>query len=232
MGGVPMLVRVLRALCGSGRVGRVFVSIDRPEVLESVPELAEQIAAGSLVARRAMDSPSRSVLDVLEGPADGEPVLVTTADHALLTAEWVDHFAREAESSDADVLVGVVAASVVRASHPEAVRTYLPLRGGSYSGANLFAFRGAEARRAAAFWVRAEQFRKRPWRLVSVFGASALLRFALRRLDLDAALAIVSRTMETRVGVVKLPFAEAAIDVDRPADHALSTRILAARGGD
>lgn len=227
--GIPMLVRVVRALRAAGRIGRVFVSIDRPEVLEGVAELAALIGDGSLVPRRAKDSPSRSVVDVLEGPADGEPVLVTTADHALLTSEWVDHFVDAAEASARDVLVGLVEGSVVRSRYPEAVRTYLPLRGTSFSGANLFAFRTASARRAAAFWVRAEQFRKRPWRLVSVFGPSALLRFAFGRLDLDAALEIVSRAMQTRVGAIELPYPEAAIDIDRPSDLTLTTHILATR---
>ena len=58
-------------------------------------------------------------------------------------------------------------------------------------------------------------------------GPSTLLAFALRRLDLDAALERVSHAMQVRVEAVRLPFAEAAIDVDRPSDLALVTRILA-----
>jgi hypothetical protein len=122
--------------------------------------------------------------------------------------------------------VGLVRAEVVRARYPESVRTYLRLGAGAYSGANLFAFLTPTARRAAAFWVRAEQFRKRPWRLASAFGPVSLLLYAAGRLDLDAALERVSRAMGVRVRAVLLPFAEAAIDVDRPADLALVERIL------
>ena len=86
-----------------------------------------------------------------------------------------------------------------------------------------------EARRVAAFWIRAEQFRKRPWRLVAALGPMAVLLFGLGRLDLDAAFARISRAAQARVRPVRLPFPEAAIDVDRPADLALVSRILSQR---
>ena len=57
----------------------------------------------------------------------------------------------------------------------------------------------------------------------------SLLLFALGRLDLDAAFDRVSRAAKARVRPVRLPFPEAAIDVDRPADLALVSRILSRR---
>jgi GTP:adenosylcobinamide-phosphate guanylyltransferase len=227
VGGTPMLVRVVRALRATASVERIAVSIDEPAVLDDVPELAALIAEGSLVPHTSRSSPSRSVLAVLETLAGDEKLLVTTADHPLLTRDMIDHFV--ASDADADVLVGVVAASLLRARYPESTRTYLRLRDDAYSGANLFAFRTASAQRAAAFWVRAEQFRKQPWRLASVFGPTALLLFVLRRLDLEAAFERVSRAMGVRVRPVRLPFPEAAIDVDRPTDLVLASRILEER---
>jgi hypothetical protein len=57
-----------------------------------------------------------------------------------------------------------------------------------------------------------------------------LLLFGLRRLGLEAALERASRVIGCRVRSVPLPFAEAAIDVDRPSDLDLASEILAARG--
>ncbi len=221
--GVPMLLRVVRALRAASRIDRIAVSIDDPAALSAIPDLT----ANGAEVHRSLSSPSRSVLDVLERRGDADKLLVTTADHPLLTPEMVDHFAAADDGSQADVLVGVVARSLLRERYPDSTRTWIPLRGDRYTGANLFAFRTLEARRAARFWVRAERFRKRPWRLASVFGTGTLLALALRRLDLDAALEQVSRAMQARVEAVRLPFAEAAIDVDRPSDLALVTRILA-----
>ncbi len=224
--GVPMLLRVLRTLRSSPRVGRLVVSIDDPSAAEAVPEIAADVERGELELHRSLSSPSRSVLDVIDRVAQGEPLLVTTADHALLSEPVLTCFLDGAEASGADLSVGLVSRRVLEARFPGARRTYLPFRDDAYSGANLFAFRTREARRAAEFWMRAESFRKRPWRLVGSFGPVALTLFLLRRLDLDDALARASRSIGARVAPVRLPFAEAAVDVDRPEDLELVTRLL------
>ena len=223
--GVPMLLRVVRTLRAAPGVGAIHVSIDDPAALDDVPELAEARAAGVLHVRRSLDSPSCSVLDALESVGTA-PVLVTTADHALLSGEMVATFLAGAEETGADVGVGLVSRGLLEARFPGSKRTWLPFRDDDYSGANLFLFRTPEARRVAAFWRRAESFRKRPWRLVSAFGPVSLALFLLRRLDLDAALARASRTVGARIAAVRMPMAEAAVDVDRPADLALVTEIL------
>lgn len=224
-----MLLRVVRTLRAARDVESIAVSIDDPRALDDEPELKALVAEGALRVHRSRESPSRSVSDALASRVAGEPLLVTTADHALLTPLMVDHFAAVCASSEADVLVGLVAASRLRARYPETTRTYVKLRGEAWTGANLFCFRTDLARRAAAFWVRAEQHRKHPWGLASAFGPISLLLFLLRRLDLDAALARASRAIGASIRAVSLPFPEAAIDVDRVTDLALAERILAER---
>jgi len=227
--GVPMLVRVIRTLRAAPSIAAIVVSIDDPAALDAVPELCALVAAGALQLRRSESSPSRSVVVMLEALPAGAPVLVTTADHALLTPAMVEHFTHACARASADVYVGLVAASLLRAHYPESTRTYLPMRDDLYSGANLFAFLSPQAKRAAEFWVRAEALRKQPWRLALAFGPRALFLFWRRRLDLDAALERVSRVIGARVRAVRMPFAEAAIDVDRASDLALATRIVAQR---
>ncbi|HEX5065687.1 MAG TPA: nucleotidyltransferase family protein [Myxococcota bacterium] len=226
--GVPMLVRVVRALRAAG-LTRLHVSIDAPELLDAVPELAELRRAGALRVLASENSPSRSVAAAL-APDDMLPCLVTTADHALLTPAMIQHFLRAACDADADLLIAMVAATVVQAAYPETKRTYLRLRGESWSGANLFAFRTLRARKVADFYVRAERFRKQPWRLVAAIGPSLLLQYALRRLDLDTALAAGSPRLGARVAAVHMPQPEAAIDVDKEADLVLAEQILRKRG--
>jgi GTP:adenosylcobinamide-phosphate guanylyltransferase len=227
--GVPMLVRVIRTLRAAPSIDKLVVSIDDPSALDEVPELRALVAQGALEVRRSARSPSLSVMAALESRTAGEPVLVTTADHALLTPAMVEHFTLACRQGDADLRVGLVAASLLRARFPDSKRTWLPLRDDLYSGANLFGFLTPQARRAAGFWVRAEALRKQPWRLALAFGPRALIAFWRRRYDLDSALEQISRVIGARVEAVRMPFAEAAIDVDRAADLALATRILAER---
>lgn len=229
VGGTPMLLRVLRALRATRGVGHITVSIEEPAALGSLPELDALVRDGALAIHRSLPSPSRSVQDVLAGVPGERPLLVTTADHALLRPEIVERFLTDAEASGADLAIGLVGERLLRARFPESKRTFLRFRDDGYSGANLFLFRTARGRKAAAFWVRAERFRKRPWRLVSAFGPVALVLFLLRRLDLDQALERASHAIDARVAAIRLPFAEAAVDVDKPADLELARRLV---GGD
>ena len=211
--GVPMLVRVLTGLRTARLVRDIVVSIDDASVL------ADCAAAGDITFHASLSSPAASVLDYFEAHGARGPVLVTTADHALLSPVMVEYFCTAAQHSEADVVIGVVAAALFHASYPESRRTFLPLADGSWGGTNLFLLRTPQAARAVRFWVRAGQFRKR-------------LRFLFRRLDRPTALVQASRVLGARVGLVEMPFAEAAIDVDTPADLVTVERILTTRESD
>lgn len=229
VGGVPMLLRVVRSLRAARSVGRIVVSIDDPSALEGLAGLASPTTDGAVEGHTSLGSPSASVLDCFEQRGPRAPLLLTTADHALLTEEMIDHFCAAAAASAGDLVVAVVEAGVVRARFPDMRRTFIPLRGERVTGANLFVLRTPEAARVVGFWRRAERFRKQPWRLVATFGLPTLLQFALRRLDLDAALARASEVVGARIEAVRMPFPECAIDVDRPADLELAEQILAER---
>jgi len=224
--GVPMLVLVIRALRASEQIGGIVVSSDDPAILDGIPELRELTSSGALSGVRCGRSPSASVIEHLRRLGARQPLLVTTADHPLLTTEMVDYFCAAARRSCADVAVAAVAASLFRRRYPQSRRTFIPLRGESFSGANLFGFLTPEAGVAAEFWAGAEAFRKHPWRLARLFGSVSLALFVLGRLDLEAALARASRTIGARISVVEMPYPECAIDVDGPEDLALAARIL------
>ena len=224
--GIPMLLRVVRALREAKHVGEVRVSIDDAGALEAVPELAAWREAGELSVHASRESPARSVADALAG-ISGLPVLVTTADHALLTGARIDAFLEGAAASGADVAVGVVERGAFRDEAASAARTWLRLRCGDYTGANLFAFRNDRGRRAADFFARAERHRKRPWRMLAAIGPTLGVEYLAGRLDLDTAARHISRNVGARVRPVRLEESVAALDVDKPEDLALAERVLA-----
>lgn len=225
--GVPMLARVLKSLTGSPNIGRIVLCVDAPDILKELPEAAALADQGRLSTVPAGSSPSISVGAALRSLAAPYPLLVTTADHPLLTAAMVDHFC--AAATEGDVAVALAAATLVRRKYPGAVRTFYRLGRESYSGCNLFAFRTPHAARAAEFWAEMERHRKRPWRLIAAIGPATFLRFALELLDLRTAERLLSDRLGMTVRLIELPFAEAAIDVDKPADLSLAEAILADR---
>jgi len=230
VGGVSMLERVIATLRAVPGLGRIMVSIDRPDLARLDAGLTSLEATGTISLLPATGSPSRSVLEALERLED-RPLLLTTADHPLLTPEMVEHFLDLATKNGPDLAIGLVPERIVRARFPESKRTYLEFRDGGYSGANLFAFLGPASRRAAEFWVRAERLRKRPWRLAASFGLWSLALFLTRQLTLADAMERASRTIGARVEAIALPFAQAAVDVDRMGDLLLARRLLATEPG-
>ncbi|MEQ8355226.1 MAG: NTP transferase domain-containing protein [Kiloniellaceae bacterium] len=224
--GRAMLDRVVAALAASPHVGRIAISLRDPALAGQVAALAPLLESGRLVPLQAAETPSRSVLKAAAELDQLYPLLVTTADHALLTTQMVDYFCGKSVTSGAEVTAGLTASQVLLAGYPQSRRTYLRFRDEHYSGSNLFALLAAGSLKAVEVWLRAEQQRKRPWRIAAVFGPALLLGYLLRRYSLDEALDRISERLGMKIAAVKMPFAEAAIDVDKPEDLELAEKIL------
>ena len=164
---------------------------------------------------------------ILGDPATTFPLLVTTADHALLEPATVDEFCRAA--GNADLAVGVVERGTLMRRFPNAERTWLRFRGGAYTGANLFSLRSPDVRPAIEQWRAVEQDRKKAWRIMSLLGPAVLLTVALRLVSLDEVLAQLSGRLGLRLKAVKLSNPLAGVDVDKPEDHALAEAIIAGK---
>lgn len=222
VGGAPMLFRVLDALRACPGVSRIVVCADGArELLLSYPQ------GDTVLARPAADQPSRSVAAMLE--EFGAPLLVTTADHALLTQRMVAHFLATSPSG-ADVVAAVARAAVVEAAYPETRRTWLGFRDGRVTGCNLFLLRTGRAASLLATWALLERRRKRPAAIAGLIGPTTLLLYLSRALTLRGMLGRLGRTVGATLAVVDMPFADCAIDVDRPDDLALVRRIVSGHG--
>jgi CTP:molybdopterin cytidylyltransferase MocA len=228
--GIPMLQRLWRCLSTCPQIDRIYVCIDGVDQLETVPELALARQSGRLAVIAPATSPAASVATALTEIGLDRPLLITTADHPLLTPEMVSYFLGHVPA-EADFAVGVAEVAMISAAYPESIRTGYRLADKTYSGCNLFLARRSQAARIATFWQRMERFRKKPWRLVLEVGPFALLRFVCGWLDLSAAVAHLSRRTGVEIRAVNMPFPEAAIDVDKAADYALVTDILQRREG-
>ncbi|HVO83551.1 MAG TPA: nucleotidyltransferase family protein [Syntrophobacteria bacterium] len=226
-GGKPMVLRVLDALEEAREVKAVILCGPQRSVVEGTPALAARIGSGKVTWVMNRESPSSSTSHVLLTIPDTNPVVVTTGDHALLTALMVDHFCSEARSTGADIVVGLAPHLLVRAAFPETRRTVIRMRGGAYCTCNLFAFLTPRSRTVADFWQRVEQERKRTLRVIGAFGWWSVILYLLRLLSLKQGLERISRRLGLRAAAVLMPFAEAAVDVDTIHDWKLVEERLA-----
>jgi GTP:adenosylcobinamide-phosphate guanylyltransferase len=220
--GDPMVRRPVRALLASERIGKVIVLVQEPNViaaaLPSDPRVRMQESKSTI---------AETILALCEDADTQWPLLVTTADHALLDAATIDEFARAAEG--ADIAIGVVEREPLMRRLPQTQRTWLKFRGGAYTGANLFALSSRKVARAVEIWRSVEQDRKKAWRIISLLGPITLAMTALRLLSLDDVVSSLGDRLGLSIKAVRLTNPLAGVDVDKPEDHALVEAILAGR---
>ncbi|GGD76573.1 nucleotidyltransferase family protein [Croceicoccus mobilis] len=216
--GMTMLARVHAALSAAG-YACVHVSADDPAVVEEAARLGATVVAPAA-------GPSGSVARVFA--LTGAPLLVTTADHALLRPEWVRDFLADAPAADVAILLAE--RGKVDAAVPGTRRTWLRFADGDWSGCNLFLLAGDGARRALEVWSGVEADRKRPWRIVRRLGIGTMFSYAMGRLSLAEAVRRLGQRNGLSAAVVPARDGEAAIDVDKAEDLTLARRLLAQRG--
>jgi GTP:adenosylcobinamide-phosphate guanylyltransferase len=215
--GRTLLARVAQSLRDAGATN-IAVSVSDDAVRSHATELG-------LTVLTAAAGPSSSVREGIE--ALGTPLLVTTADHALLRPEWITRFLADAPPQ-ADVAALLARKDVIEAAAPGTRRTYLRFADGAWSGCNLFHFASPRSVAALDLWAQVEADRKRPWRIVRKLGIGTLVRYMSGRLTLVAAIAHLGRLAGLNAAAVSTPFGLAAVDVDKPADLDL-VRTLTAR---
>ncbi len=226
--GTPMIIRVLDALEASGRIKATIICGPPKDILPECPALQQRIESGRVTWLANLDSPSRSAESSFAQIDLNTPILLTTADHALLTPDIVRYFLDKSSDYDCDATVGLVDYQGVMAAFPEAKRTVTKFRDIGVCGCNLYTFKN-KGRDLVKKWRQAEDLRKRPWRLIAqILGPWTVLSYLLGFLTLDKALKAVSVRTGIRVQEVILPDVQAGVDVDKVEDLLLAETILSA----
>jgi GTP:adenosylcobinamide-phosphate guanylyltransferase len=220
--GKPMLQHVVGALRTARLFRNVIISIEEA----SLPGGALGPFAHAVGLVHSDSSASLSVARAFDSAPLTPPVMVTTADHPLLRHDIIADFLKRSALANADLTVGLATAEVILAAYPYARRTFLRFGSERVSGCNLYAFSTPSALRIIGPWHELEESRKRPWRLVGALGLGNLISYLLGSLSLEGAFAAASQRLGIVVKPVLLPFAESAIDVDKPADLELAERIF------
>ncbi|QFP77188.1 NTP transferase domain-containing protein [Deinococcus sp. AJ005] len=218
--GEPMALYVLRALQGSGRVARIaYVGPTTPEI-------------EALIHLRVTDNGSllgnlEAGVEALEagGIRKGERVLVVTADIPMLTAREVQDVLDSA-STDAALVYPVVRREVCEAAYPGVRRTYARLRGGSFTGGNLFIL---DPSLIGQFLPRLREVlaaRKAPLKLAGLIGPGIFIKLLTGRLTVEALESKVSDILGVQARALITPHAAVGTDVDQDEDLALAEAYL------
>ena len=223
--GVPMVVRVLETAAEAYPEAPLFVSIEDFSIIEDQPIVARLQAEGRLTAIEARHHIVDSIVHA--SGITGFPLMITTADNVLMTAEVMKDLEALGASGSADAIVVMAEKTDIRAAHPDGQRRFYELKDGGFSNCNLFWLGSDKAVRAAEVFRHGGQFAKHPGRIVKAFGVLNLIRFRWGLETLEGMFRHVSRRFGIRIVPMVARDGKVAIDVDNERTHRVAEEILA-----
>ena len=216
MAGKPMAQWVLDALSASPEIGHIYiVGLTAQDGLQTHKPVTYLPNQGSILAN--ILAGLRAILQD-RGSADpaAEYSLIASADIPTITPEIVDWTASNARDLQADLVYHVIPRETMEKRFPGANRTYLRLKDVEVCGADLNVVRTSIANTNTEIFGRLIAARKNPLKEAAILGWKTLLMIALRRWTLQRVVAEASARIGIRgVGVIS-PYAEMAMDADKP----------------
>jgi GTP:adenosylcobinamide-phosphate guanylyltransferase len=224
--------RSLMLIAGRSMIERTLSALREAESVARIAVVAPAEIGGALDAawcdefRPSVDSPAQNLLLGAQAVGEDLPILLSTGDLPLLTAESVDDFVARGLATGADVVYPIVSAHDCERRFPGAPRTYARLREGTFTGGNIVLTRGDFVRTHLELIDRLFELRKHKLRLANLFGWSFLIRFALGRLNLRDLEARGTAIIGGRVAALVSSYPEIGFDVDKVDDLELARRVL------
>lgn len=217
--GRPMASYVVKGILESDRVSRVIIS--GPEELAGhLAEFGERV----LVVKPGVNLLG-SLMNALEA-AESDMVLIGTADIPLVNGEAIRDMVEICEGGGAEVYYALVYKEDYDRQYPGGERTYLNLKDGVLTGANIFmASKGAIMRNKGLI---SELYakRKNPLAMASALGLGpvTLFKFLTGRLAIAEIESIARRSFKLEGRGIRTRYASIAMDVDKPTDLELARK--------
>ena len=210
--GAPMVVWVLEAIKRARSIGEIIIV-----GLDELPGHSSNESLHLLPDQGGLLENAESALSyAAQIRPDNSHILVASADIPALTSEIVDWRVASFQNLNHDVDYAVVTRQTMEARFPNAQRSYIKLRDHELCGGDLNILRVGLVQ-DREFWTRVVQARKSPFRQARMIGVRFLLLAVTRRLTLLEAQEYVKERLGLQGQATISPFAEVAMDIDKPA---------------
>jgi GTP:adenosylcobinamide-phosphate guanylyltransferase len=210
--GKPMLQWVLDALCLAESVERVIVIGLNDDTGITCPKLAAFLPSHG----EMLDNIRAGTKKLMEFNPQVNHVMVVSSDIPAITAPMVDWVAGAVRETDHDVYYNVVSRESMETRFPTSKRSYLKLKDVEVCGGDLNAFRAKSVLNKIEIWDRIIASRKNVLKQASLIGYDTLILVMLHALTLEKAANLASKRLGLRGRAVLCPYAEIAMDVDKP----------------
>ena len=210
--GRTMLERVVDALQGAASVDEILVvGVDSDYGLNFARPVRFLPDQGGFVANGL----AGVAWLAKHNPAAGQ-LLLSSADIPAVTSEIIDAFVDMCRPFHSTLYYSLVLKETIEARFPGSRRTFVPLRDAQVAGGDIFIASPKAANADPELLNALASGRKAAWKLARIVGYRVLLRFLLRRLNISDIAELATRMAGYPVEIIVSPFAEMAMDVDKP----------------
>ena len=227
--GKPLIQWVLEAAEQAWPDAPILVSIHDPAVIDGLPIVQRLTEAGRL---RIVEAGPGIVDSVHMAAGTGNehfPLIITTGDNVLATAESLRELHEAGLASGADAAAALTTREAIFAAHPEGQRRFYEFSDVAISNCNAYWLAGRKGLAAAEAFRGGGQFSKRKGAIVKAFGLINLIRFRFRLATLDGTMRAISRRFGVKVIAHLYADGAYAVDVDNERTYKIAETLLAAR---
>jgi GTP:adenosylcobinamide-phosphate guanylyltransferase len=225
--GKPMIEHVVEALAACDRVDAIHVVAHEHDEIASIPLVKRLTEQGRLHFRTGKFNLVDSVISGAEGASF--PLLITTADNCLVTADGYAEFVDKALTDNSQAAAAMARKEDVLAADPVGQKRFYEFKDGKYSNCNTYWIGSPEALRAAEVMREGGQFVKFPKRIIKAFGLMNLIRFYFGWASKEKLFAQISRRFGFKLSIIVMSNGEYAVDVDNERTFDVTERLLAKR---
>lgn len=210
--GKPMIQWVLDAMDAAETIDRLMiVGIPPTETLRS-PKLFNTIPdQGSMI-----DNIRAGVMGLLGDHPDARHIAVASSDIPAILPEQINWIVRTVQQTDEDIYYNVVTREVMEQRYPGSNRSFIHLKDMEVCGGDLNVIRASLTTSSDALWDQIIASRKNALKQAALIGFDTLLLLLLRQIDLEHGVKKVTKRLNLTGRALVCPYAEVAMDVDKP----------------
>lgn len=225
LAGKPMVQWVLDAIGESRSVSRV--------VLIGLPLETNLSCAKPIVNLPNQGDFLRNIhLAAVELARENPPsqqVLLVAGDLPGIKAEMIDWFIETIQNDEMDIHSTVVERSVMEKRFPNSRRTFIRFKDAEVCGGDISALRLSLLASENPLWQDWIESRKNPLKQASLVGYDPAFIVLIQEFPLETAARAFSARLGFRARVIRSPYAEVALDVDKPYQFEILKEILSKR---
>jgi GTP:adenosylcobinamide-phosphate guanylyltransferase len=212
LAGKPMVGWVVEALWESDLIEHIAVVGLQPDEVDfgdipvsfadSAGELVDNVLTGLETIRRVNPTVKK--------------ILLCSSDIPLITPEIVRGFIQECGAQEADAYYAIVEEKTMEARFPGSMRTFVPFKGGRYSGGDAVLFDIAATKGNEDLFRSLTGSRKNYLEQARLLGFGFIIRFLLRMMTVHEAAERGNKLVNLNARVVDTRYAELGMDLDKP----------------